>query len=104
MAVSDQDLIRLMRSVGLSVFVEYHNVFSNSRLSNQEMADLLPHKYKLGGRITRASCARRIIEGGQAADALRIIGESKRVDAKTSQGAMELLRDSAAADRTTLVS
>jgi hypothetical protein len=89
--VLDSDLNRLLRSVGLRVFVEYFDVFSNLRLSNQEAADLLPHDYKLTARLTRVSCARRIIERGQADEVLRFISESKRVDAATSQAALSLL-------------
>jgi hypothetical protein len=91
--VLDSDLNRLLRSVGLRVFVEYYHVFSDSRLSNQEAAGLLPHDYKLTARLTRVSCARRIIERGQTAEVLRFISESKRVDAATSQAALSMLGD-----------
>ncbi len=90
--MTDTDLDRLMRSVGLSVFVEYFELFADSTLSNADVADRLPHEYKLTARQTRVSCARRIIDRGLAPEALRIISESTRVDSHTSERAAAILR------------
>ena len=64
----NEDLIRLLRSTGLAVFVEYYGPLSDFRLSNQDVVELLPAEYTLSARRTRVSCGRRIIERGLAAD------------------------------------
>jgi len=82
----------LIRSVGQKVFVDYYHQFSDLGLSNQEVADLLPHKYTEQARNTRTSCARRIFRDGLEVEALELIGGSTRGGNEgTAKAAQDLL-------------
>lgn len=90
-AVSIVDLPRLIQSVGQSTFVRYYHEFADPRLTNQQVAEILPSKYTCKSRISRTSHARKIFREGLEAQALELISASKRVDAATRENARKLL-------------
>ena len=71
------DLMRLLNSIGKSVFVEYYDIFSSSKLSTDEKIEKLPREYSINGSRTRINCAKRIFERGLEKDALRIVIQAK---------------------------
>lgn len=85
--------MRLLRSVGLAVFVEYFDRFADSSLSNSDVAEMLPEEYSLMARRTRVSCARRIIARGLATEALDFISGSSNVDPSVASAAAQLIAD-----------
>lgn len=85
------ELPRLLQSVGQSAFVRFFREFADHRLSNQEVAALLPAEYTDKSRNSRTSHARRIIKDGLAIEALELILGSSRADASTTKAAQELL-------------
>lgn len=85
------DLIRLINSIGKSTFVRYYEEFADRSLSNQDVVALLPQEYTLKSRNSRTTKARRIIREGLQQEALEIIAHAQGVDAKTANGAQELL-------------
>jgi len=92
--VSDADLVRLLRSVGQSVFVRHYREFSDPALSHQDVVARLPTEYTLKSRNSRTSHARRIFRERLEVDALRLIRDSAHVDAETANRARELLNQS----------
>lgn len=80
---------RLLQSVGRRVFVDYFDVFADDLLSTDQAIDRLPHDYSEVGRRTRVNCARRIIRGGMAVQALASIAESSS-DADLAQRAAQV--------------
>lgn len=87
------DVDRLLRSVGCAAFVEHYAVFADSSLSTERAIELLPERYSDSGRRTRVNCARRIINGGMAGEALSSIAASETLDPVTIHGAEQLLRE-----------
>ncbi|NTW29536.1 MAG: HNH endonuclease [Coriobacteriia bacterium] len=87
------DVERLLRSVGYAAFVEYYAVFADLSLSTEHAIERLPQRYSEGGRRTRVNCARRIINGGMAREALSAIAASEAVDPATVRQAEQLLRE-----------
>ena len=86
------DLMRLLNSIGKSVFVEYYDVFSSSKLSTDEKIEKLPKEYSINGSRTRINCANRIFERGLEKDALRIVIQA-RVDDHIKAKATYLLQN-----------
>lgn len=85
-------LVRLLNSVGKSVFVRYYREFGDHSLSHEDLVALLPREYTLKARHTRATKARRIIDEGLQRDALELIAKSERLDPESRRGAKELLK------------
>ena len=67
------DLMRLLNSIGKSVFVEYYDIFSSSKLSTDEKIEKLPKEYSMNGSRTRINCANKIFERDLEKDALRVV-------------------------------
>jgi len=79
--MDDVQLDRSLQSIGKACFVKYFELFSDSKLKDHDLIDLLmKHEgYKESGALTRVSQSRRIIREGRAKDALKIISGSGRV-------------------------
>ncbi|MCL2603547.1 MAG: hypothetical protein FWD90_03630 [Defluviitaleaceae bacterium] len=77
------DTERLLNSVGKEIFINYFYDFKNCSDKNSLAQILLnenPKATKLGGQITRISCATRIINDKNALEqALEMIINSKRL-------------------------
>ena len=88
---TDTALVRLVRSIGQSVFVRYYREFADSNLSNQAVAKLLPSEYTAKSRNSRTGHARKIFRAGLQIEALELICKSKRGDPESAANARELL-------------
>ncbi|MCL2774699.1 MAG: hypothetical protein FWD71_15330 [Oscillospiraceae bacterium] len=79
------DTERLLNSVGKEIFINYFYDFKNcadKKILAQKLLDDNPKATKLGGQITRISCASRIINDKNALEqALDMIINSKRLSA-----------------------
>ena len=80
-AMNDQQLERNLISVGKECFVTYFEQFSNSQLSNRDVAEQIQidRGYTWKSCRSRTSHARSIITEGRARDALENIRDSERV-------------------------
>ena len=89
--MNDQQLERNLQLVGKTCFVNYFDAFANPLLTTAQVADLLTAQegYTHNASRTRASRARRIINAGRAADALRGISRSSRLPPPISRQARE---------------
>ena len=89
--MNDQQLERNLQLVGKTCFVIYFDAFANPLLTTAQVADLLTAQegYTHNASRTRASRARRIINAGRAADALRGITKSSRLPPPISRQANE---------------
>lgn len=85
------DVERLLRSVGYATFVEHYSLFADETLSNEEVIRRLPHGWDENGRRTRVTCARRIIKGGMAREALQAVAGAAKVASTTVEQAKRLL-------------
>ena len=90
-AIPAAGLERLLNRVGKRVFVEHFEDFRTTRLSPAEVVALLPQEFTLKSRWSRTSKARRIFREGLAAEALRLIAASDRVDPAIARRAQHLL-------------
>ena len=90
--MNEQQLVRILNSVGKSCFVTYFRQFCDSSLSNEDVAALLKEaeQYPATACRNRTSGARSIIKAGRGRDALTIIAHSK-ADARTRHEAATLL-------------
>ena len=97
--MNDQQLERNLYLVGRACFVNYFDEFTNPLLTTAQVAAMLTERegYTRNAGRTRASRARRIINAGRAADALRDISQSYRVPPRIARKAGELARELAAA-------
>ncbi|KAF0194035.1 MAG: hypothetical protein FD169_2081 [Bacillota bacterium] len=85
------EVIYLLRSIGMGVFATYYTVFADLSLSDEEAVGMLPDKYTWNSRRSRVSKARRLIHKGLDMDALVLISQSERVDPKAVARARQLL-------------
>ena len=85
------ELLRLLNSVGKKCFVDFFAEFGDSRLSNAEVVEMLPSEYTLKARQSRVSTARRILREGAAREALEIVAASEKVDISAARRAWKLL-------------
>lgn len=90
--MNDQQLDRTLRSIGKECFVTYFREFANSRLSNEDVAEILMREtdYTEGSCRSRTSHARRIIREGRAKDALMDISASYGVPPEIAAKAKRL--------------
>ena len=86
------DLMRLLNSIGKSVFVEYYDILSSRKLSTDEKIEKLPKEYSFNASRTRVNCANKIFERGLEKDALRILIQA-RVDDQIKARATYLLQN-----------
>lgn len=79
--MNDDQLERSLQSIGKECFVKYFDEFSDNRLKDHDLIDLLMknENYKESGCKTRVSQSRRIIKEGRAKDALKVVAGSSRV-------------------------
>jgi len=91
--MDDNQLDRSLRSIGKKCFVDYYDKFSDSRLSNADLIELLMKNegYKESGCKTRVSQSRRIIKSGMSINALKEILKSSKLDDSTLDKAQILL-------------
>jgi len=91
--VTSMDLARLLKSVGQKTFVDYYHLFSDLRLTNQEVVEQLPQRFTLKARNSKTGHARAIFREGLEVEALEFIGSSTRAGNEgTAKAAQELLR------------
>ena len=90
--MTNEQLTRSLRSIGMACFVEYFPRFSDLNISNEHLIQILmrEQKYKESGCRTRVSQSRRIIANGRAKDALLIVASSDRVSSDVSAAAGKL--------------
>lgn len=86
-------MYRLLKSVGMEVFVTYYALLSDPRQPQNDVVATMKRErgYTLGACQTRVSKARRIFEENLAAAALQRIVEAQGVSPKTRQQAKILL-------------
>ncbi len=72
---------RCLRSTGKACFVKHFDAFTDLRVSNDDLIDLLMKSegYMESGSRTRVLQSRRIINSGRGRDALNLIASSERV-------------------------
>ena len=76
--MTDDQLERLLRSVGKAAFVTHLGLFQSNRSIEGAAADLMAAEgWKPRASRTRVSNARSIIEAGRLADALHIIAAAR---------------------------
>ena len=90
--MKETDLDRLIRSIGMMIFVRFYEDFRNPNISDSEMVERLPAEYTLNSRRTRTTKARRILREGLENDALWMIADANGVDAGTAQRVRVLLK------------
>lgn len=90
--MTDAELIRALRSVGLAAFVDHITIF-DSPLSGAEAAAELQERtgWAAPACRTRVARARRVIAAGRVAAALEQIAGSGRVSAQTRSKARALM-------------
>lgn len=89
----DMDIETSLRSMGKGCFVKYYADFANSRLSTEDLIEILMDKegYTETASRTRTSNARRIINSGNTKRALKLIVSSGRVSVKIRDQAKKML-------------
>lgn len=89
-----EDLNTTLAAVGKAVFVNFYYDFKDFSIPNDELAKKI-YSENPGSKSTsqnfRIPRARHIFELGQEQDALRIIIDSKRVDAQAIEKAKKIL-------------
>lgn len=85
------DLIRILNSVGKSIFVKYYYAFKNK--SREECIGMFEETYTDNAKSTRTGHAQRIFREGMNVEALKIIIKSARVDEITRKKAREILNE-----------
>ena len=93
--MTDHQLQRNLRSMGMACFVKYYAEFSNQSLPNQAVIKTLLEResYTPGSCANRVSRARRIIQAGRAHDALLLIATASKMDYRTTQQAKALANE-----------
>lgn len=91
------DVTRLLNSVGKKIFVDYYQDFKKKYIDKDELAQKLlyenPNAKKIGGQITRISCAQRIFANNLNLEALSIILSSNRLNNETLAKARRILNE-----------
>jgi len=83
---------RLLNSVGVKIFIEYFEYFSNTNLTVSEIIEILPDEYTENSRRTRISKARIIIKDNiLLQQSLEYIINSKRIDPSIKDKAIEII-------------
>jgi len=91
--VTDDQLDRALRSIGMGCFVTHLPLFRDDRRSTADIAAELGHLYTAKAATSRTTHARRIIAAGRVSDALHRVVASERVDPAFRQAAQQALRD-----------
>lgn len=87
--MNDQQLDRCLRSIGKTCFVKWFSQFSDLRINNIDLIDLMmkDEGYTESACRTRVSKSRKIIREGRTKDALRLIISSGRLSDKVRKQA-----------------
>jgi hypothetical protein len=91
--VTDEQLDRALRSIGMGCFVTHLALFCDDRRSTADIAAELGHLYTPKAAKSRTSHARRIIAAGRVADALHRVAASDRISSPLRQAAKQALHD-----------
>ena len=93
--MNDATVLRNLRSMGMTCFVEYFHEFADESLSRQDLIELLLQEedYTEESCGSRATCARSIIRAGRAKVALNLNVEAGKVPNRIKDEARRL-RDS----------
>ncbi len=95
--MNDDQLLRNLRSVGMTCFVEFYEIFSSETMSREDVIERLKSErnYTEKACSTRVIKARSIILSGLANQALQKIvnSESQRILESTKVKARELLNN-----------
>lgn len=94
-AMTDQQLLRSLRSIGFSCFVRDFESFSNAMNSHADVIETLmqTYGYDESGCKTRVSQARRIIGNNKSAGALRLIINAKKCSTEIRDMARQRLQN-----------
>jgi len=92
--MNDKQLDRSLRSIGKECFVKYFKQFSDMRIKDYQLIDILMKNegYTEIGCKTRVSQSRRIIREGRVIDALKEIIASERLSERVRQEAADLVK------------
>ena len=90
----DFDTSKVVRNVGLSLFVEFFDIFADLNIENAEIIETIMTKKKtsLASTKTKVSNARKIIKANKEEEAFNIILEAKKLDEKIKSQAKKLLK------------
>ena len=90
---SNMSLEDLIRTIGMKTFVDYYDKLKNNSVN--EIIDYmkLHENYAINSIRTKASTGKRIFRENLNLNALEIISKSDRVDNKTREGALKLLKN-----------
>ena len=88
-------LVRYLNSVGKKCFVKYFELFNDENIPNHEIAGKILDENEYTGKScnSRTGHARMIIREGGAEEALRIIAESRRLEAGVIKQAIKHLQN-----------
>jgi len=83
---------KLLNGVGIKIFIEYFEDFSNESLQTNDLIEILPNKYTEKSRRSRISKARTIIKNPYLlSDTLKYIINSNKIDNKIKNKAKKIL-------------
>ena len=89
--MNESELESVLRSIGMSCFVDHFHDFANDSLSNQDVIERLPDNYTAKSRASRTSTARRIIRENSERAALTLVANSTRVNPSAAAKARVIL-------------
>jgi len=91
--MNDEQLDRSLRSIGKECFVKNFEAFSDPKIKDYELIDLLMKNegYAETGARTRVSQSRRIIREGRKKDALMEITKSERLSGQVRKKAASFI-------------
>jgi len=83
---------KLLNGVGIKIFIEYFEDFSNNSLQTNDLIEILPNEYTEKSRRSRTSKARTIIKNHELLnDTLKYIINSKKIDNEVKNKAKKIL-------------
>jgi len=83
---------KLLNGVGIKIFIEYFEDFSNNSLQTNDLIEILPNEYTEKSRRSRTSKARTIIKNHELLiDTLKHIINSKKIDNEIKNKAKMIL-------------
>ena len=92
--MNEEQLLRLLRSVGMECFVKYYDLFSDSSIERADIIEVLVQQegYEEPASGGRVSNARKIIQAEKSTEAFQLIANSSRVSAVAKEKANELMQ------------
>ncbi len=91
--MTDEQLDRALRSIGMGCFVTHLPLFCDDRRSTADIAAELGNLYTPKAALSRTTHARRIIAAGRVSDALHRVAASDRIASPLRQAAKQALHD-----------